>query len=592
MISGNMNSSIINNITDLQLTTTSLVLDSCVNEDLDSSDAPGFVAVLMGVVMLCENLLLIIVIGRTKSLHSHTNILVASLAISDVLVGVEMCVMGLYVLPRGLRSWLGLNQAHTRVIDTILTGINFSLVAVSMSHFAVLAVDRYLYVLWPLHYSLRVTQRRIVAVAAVLWIFGLIYMVLPVVLYTAPRYHVTCFLFNSPVEYGEGPLLIVYLLCICVVLASTIGLAKIALKHRRRKQKRLLGRAKKMSPGRFVNDSEQTVKCASEDANSKTEDCNEAYIYNISFDGDGSKTMETANPLTNSPIDFTSARILNDAIQTVAIDKGLNPAIWCLDVHETVDSGAEFKLSKVGTEDRTNRGFNGRPGKSLRSHANTETYELYTQSAYPVFDIHDVRAKNELIWVSEQKVIFSHNQTAESENYENNLNSLSFPFVKSCTPYPSPIPKNSAPSRVTEITCSIGETPTNIFDTLSSTENVDHWNSGLLTENLVLPLKMAKDTNESTKQAASKRLFSKENIKIIKFVAVMFGCFLVCTLPPLLIFFLDELPGGPDFSDKVIGPLFIMLASNSGMNFLIFTYMNKDFREALLQYFSCRKLKR
>ncbi|GFO20860.1 beta-2 adrenergic receptor [Plakobranchus ocellatus] len=579
----NMNSS----ITDLQLTTTSLpspIPDSCGNEELDSADIPGFVAVLMGVVMLCENLLLIIVIGRTKSLHSHTNILVASLAISDVLVSVEVCVMGLYVLPRGLRSWLGLSQAHVRVFNSILTGINFSLVAVSISHFAALAVDRYLYVLWPLHYPLRVTRRRIVAVAAVLWILGLIYMLLPVVLYTSPRYHVKCFLFNSPKEYGT-PLLTVYLLCICVVLASTIGLARIALKHRRRKQKRLVGKAKGMSSSRSVNSKEQIIKCSRDGTNCIPKDCGETHTNNTGVNGNGSKSTET-HPQINAPKDFTSVKILDGIHPSLTIDKISNTSLRCIDVRGTIDSGAEFKLSNVGTEDHTNGGFNTTPGEI--PHVNVGTGELYIQPAQPVLANHDVRAKNELFTVSEHKATVLDNQSTDSEFSTNNLNFLSSTLDKNCIP--SSLPNNSDPFSVTK-TATSAETPTNnILNTVSSTKDVDDRSSNSLPENPLILSNLAKDTNETTKQAASSRLFSKENIKIIKFVAVMFGCFLVFTFPPLLIFFVNELPGGFDLPDKVIGALFVMLASNSGMNFFIFTHMNREFREAMVQYLSyCRR---
>ena len=63
-------------------------LGGCVHSHLK---APGMFAnfvIAIGIILLCENLLLISVIARNRSLHTNTNILVASLAITDVLLGV------------------------------------------------------------------------------------------------------------------------------------------------------------------------------------------------------------------------------------------------------------------------------------------------------------------------------------------------------------------------------------------------------------------------------------------------------------------------------------------------------------------------
>ena len=129
----------------------------CSTRLIDDGGMLASVAVIVGVMLLCENILLITVIARTRSLHTNTNILVASLAVTDVLVGVHVCVMGLSEQPEGLRSWLRLSTTGIRMIDSFLTGLNYSLATVSIGHLAALALDRYLYVLWPLHYHIRVT---------------------------------------------------------------------------------------------------------------------------------------------------------------------------------------------------------------------------------------------------------------------------------------------------------------------------------------------------------------------------------------------------------------------------------------------------
>ncbi|RUS83894.1 hypothetical protein EGW08_008375 [Elysia chlorotica] len=203
----------------------------CEANDLYGSPVVAVVAVLIGIALMGENLLMISVICRYQSLHTNTNILVASLAFSDVWIGFQCIVMGLISLPDGLRSWLALRQSEMRVLYAFLTGVNMGLIVVSMAHLAVLSLDRYLFVLWPFQYSRRVTQRRVIVTALGIWTVGCTYMSLPLMLYLDPKCHVKCFIFEAPVEYAGWPVVCVHFTCLTIVTVSTAGLARIAFKH-------------------------------------------------------------------------------------------------------------------------------------------------------------------------------------------------------------------------------------------------------------------------------------------------------------------------------------------------------------------------
>ncbi|GFO22331.1 5-hydroxytryptamine receptor 1a [Plakobranchus ocellatus] len=211
----------------------------CIEEGLP--DALSYFIILVGVTLLCENLLLIYVIGRTRSLHSITNILVASMGLTDVLVGAQGCIMGLISLPNGLRSWLNLTPSDVHVFDSFMISLSTGLVSVSILHVSLLAVDRYLYILWPFHYTRRVTRSRVLFTAGGIWMLGLGYVLLLTIQLQNEKFRTLCIISQTPVAYTYWPFFINYFLCLIVVIACTFGTTKIALDHRRKRRMRMLG---------------------------------------------------------------------------------------------------------------------------------------------------------------------------------------------------------------------------------------------------------------------------------------------------------------------------------------------------------------
>ncbi|RUS75580.1 hypothetical protein EGW08_016644 [Elysia chlorotica] len=208
----------------------------CQDEDLFLPGSLRYILIVFGLVLMIENISMIVTIARHRKLRTNSNILVASLAFSDVLIGLLCFEMGLISEPGGVRSNIRLSEFAQRTFDTLGSGTNCGLIAISMVHLAALSVDRYLFLLWPLHYHHRVTQRRVAMAAAAIWTLGCGYTLLPIGLYAHPQYHTRCIIHNTPVEYEGAPLTCILVSCITVVSVCTFGIAKLAFGHSRKRE--------------------------------------------------------------------------------------------------------------------------------------------------------------------------------------------------------------------------------------------------------------------------------------------------------------------------------------------------------------------
>ncbi|KAK3776468.1 hypothetical protein RRG08_023820 [Elysia crispata] len=446
----------------------------CADNDLYGSPAIGGVAVLIGIALMGENLLMISVICRYQALHTNTNILVASLAVSDVMIGFQCCIMGLMSWPNGMRSWIGLHEFELRVLYTLITGVNFGLIVVSMAHLAVLSLDRYLYVLWPLRYPRRVTQRRVIIMAIGIWTLGCIYMVLPLVLYLDPKYHVKCFLFETPMEYFGGPIVCVHFTCLTIVLTSTVGLARIALKH---SQKR-----KECGDG-VVLDSDNDKDSLTQ----VNEVCPETLAIAIIGSGD-----IPAAVLHTSTISKTESKTVSDIKQ--------RKKILAIDTNEQF----VFERTKYGSLKAMNK------------------------LSLPVC------ALNEYV--------------ESSEEYQAHTVSIKNAEIKS-----------------------------------PGATSVNKLNLRLSHPRNVINCQLKADAKKK------KTLLRRKKLKILKFVALIVGCYLVCSFPAIFIMIIDDIAQVYHFSNTTEQTSGLLLMTNSGMNFIIMAHFKTDFRSALSKFFLCVK---
>ncbi|KAF3696457.1 Trace amine-associated receptor 7a [Channa argus] len=113
------------------------------------------------------NLLVIISISHFRQLHTPTNLLLLSLAVSDFLVG--LFVMPFQILLTEPCWFLG------DLVCVLYYFLPFVIVPASVVNMVLISVDRYVAICDPLHYSTRVTQRRVQICVLLCWIYSIFY---------------------------------------------------------------------------------------------------------------------------------------------------------------------------------------------------------------------------------------------------------------------------------------------------------------------------------------------------------------------------------------------------------------------------------
>ncbi len=125
-------------------------------------------AAAVSLLTVCGNLLVIISVSHFKQLHTPANILILSLAVSDLLVGVF--VMPLYL------SWLIEScWISGPVMCSVFNFVTFQATSVSVHTVALIAVDRFLALRSPFLYSEKISPSVICIATLFNWLFSLIY---------------------------------------------------------------------------------------------------------------------------------------------------------------------------------------------------------------------------------------------------------------------------------------------------------------------------------------------------------------------------------------------------------------------------------
>ncbi|XP_071328842.1 trace amine-associated receptor 13c-like [Trachinotus anak] len=113
------------------------------------------------------NLLVIISISHFRQLHTPTNILLLSLAVSDFLVG--LLLMPGEIL-RNTSCWfLG------DLMCFLYIYVSFIITSTSVGDMVLISVDRYVAICDPLHYTTRVTERRVKLCVCLCWLISSLY---------------------------------------------------------------------------------------------------------------------------------------------------------------------------------------------------------------------------------------------------------------------------------------------------------------------------------------------------------------------------------------------------------------------------------
>ncbi|KAM9766359.1 trace amine-associated receptor 13c-like [Menidia menidia] len=114
------------------------------------------------------NLLVVVSISHFRQLHTPTNALVLSLAVSDLVVGLlGMPVEGLRYLET---CWL-----LGRLMCALTPYLSYCLLSASLGHMVLISVDRYVAICDPLLYSSKLTLNRVKVLVFLCWVCSFLY---------------------------------------------------------------------------------------------------------------------------------------------------------------------------------------------------------------------------------------------------------------------------------------------------------------------------------------------------------------------------------------------------------------------------------
>lgn len=125
------------------------------------------------ILIVCGNCLTIAAVQFSRRLRSVvSNLFILSLAISDLLVGLT--------IPYHLAFYLDVTLGESHVMCIMKFFFNIVACCVSIWNLIAIAVDRYIAIVYPLHYSRWITKRKAVTVILIGWLAGCIMGAIPV----------------------------------------------------------------------------------------------------------------------------------------------------------------------------------------------------------------------------------------------------------------------------------------------------------------------------------------------------------------------------------------------------------------------------
>uniref|UniRef100_A0A8C7XY60 G-protein coupled receptors family 1 profile domain-containing protein n=2 Tax=Oryzias sinensis TaxID=183150 RepID=A0A8C7XY60_9TELE len=121
----------------------------------------------LSLITVALNLLVIIAVSHFRQLHTPTNILLLSLAVSDFLVG--LLLMPGEILRNTACWFLG------DLMCSLYNYVSYIITSTSVGDMVLISVDRYVAICDPLHYPSRVTERRVKVCVCLCWLCSALY---------------------------------------------------------------------------------------------------------------------------------------------------------------------------------------------------------------------------------------------------------------------------------------------------------------------------------------------------------------------------------------------------------------------------------
>lgn len=173
---------------------------------------------LMSPVAVVANVFILFSLWKTFSLHSVSNILVASLAMADLCVGLLLQPMLVYLMNTRL-------VATFCVVFEIQMFLAYLFTALSLGTLTYLSIERAVAIHWPLRYHELVTSKRVASVVFQLWVFQILISL--IIWFAVGRYSILAILSVAGA-----------LCCTLVICYSYKTIWKIIRRHQRQIQTR------------------------------------------------------------------------------------------------------------------------------------------------------------------------------------------------------------------------------------------------------------------------------------------------------------------------------------------------------------------
>nr|XP_057937965.1 trace amine-associated receptor 13c-like isoform X1 [Doryrhamphus excisus] len=166
---------------------------------------------------------------KCRQLHTPTNILLLSLAVSDLLVGLVVIPFDVYLKTS---CWtLG------DVLCSLGFYLSFAVTSVSVGNVVLISADRYVAICDPLHYNTKVTVKRVQLCVCLCWFSSFLYcsIILKDQL-THPDGYISCYgecAFGGVYETGVGDLVVTFLLPLSIIVTLYTRVFVVAVSQAR-----------------------------------------------------------------------------------------------------------------------------------------------------------------------------------------------------------------------------------------------------------------------------------------------------------------------------------------------------------------------